>query len=129
MMWGGDPMTWDDLVTLATRWPEVSESVSYGEPSLKTRARLLVRHRLCDDSIVLLDVPAGERDYLIDIMPEVFFVEPHYLGHEIVLARLALVPADILERLLQRRWRNSARKGAVRAFDESSVAAPPERQD
>ena len=122
-------MRWDDVVTLATKWPEVGEVVSYGEPSLKTRKSLLTRHRVGDDSVVLLDVPTEERDHLIDIMPEVFFVEPHYLGHEIVLARLAPLPADVLARILERRWRNSASKGAVRAFDGPALAAPPERQD
>ncbi|WP_299744208.1 hypothetical protein [uncultured Tateyamaria sp.] len=107
-------MRWSDVVELALQWPEVSESVSYGEPSLKTRKRLLARHRMDDDSLVLLDVPVGERDHLIEIMPEVFFIEPHYLSHDIVLAKLANIPSDVLERLLVRRWRSSASKRALK---------------
>jgi hypothetical protein len=67
--------------------------------------------------MVLLDVPAEERAHLIEIMPEAFFCEPHYEGHDIVLARLEHVPVDVVERLLERRWRNSASKRAVQGFD------------
>jgi len=109
-------MLWNDAVTLAMKWPEVSEATFYGEPSLKIRKRLLARHRLDDDTIVLLDVPAEERAHLIEIMPEVFFCEPHYHGHEIVLAYLEHAPVDVIERLLERRWRNSASKRSVTNF-------------
>lgn len=109
-------MRWSDVVELALQWPEVSEGVSYGEPSLKTRKRLLTRHRVGDDSLILLDVPAEERDHLIEIMPDVFFTEMHYESHDIVLAKLANITSDILERLLIRRWRSSASKRAIKAF-------------
>jgi hypothetical protein len=115
-------VTWGDVVELALEWPEVSESVSYSEPSLKVRKRLPARHRLDDDSIVLLDVPADERDHLIEIMPDVFFIEPHYLGHDIVLARLGTIPTHDLERLLERRWRGSASKRAIGEFDGGTIS-------
>ncbi len=118
---GIDPVRWSDVVELALKWPEVSEAVSYGEPSLKTRKRLLTRRRVDDDSLVLLDVPAEERDHLIEIMPDVFFIEPHYASHDIVLAKLANIPNDILERLLKRRWRSSASKRALKAFDDAQL--------
>ena len=110
-------MTWDDIIRIASRWPEVSEATSYGTPSLKVRKRLLTLLRPEDDSVVLLDVPAEERAHLIEMMPETFFSEPHYDGHEIVLARLSTLPTDVAQRLLERRWRSSATKRAVAAFD------------
>ncbi|MEM9010338.1 MAG: MmcQ/YjbR family DNA-binding protein [Pseudomonadota bacterium] len=110
-------MRWPDLVALALRWPEVEAAVSYGEPSLKVRKRLLTRHRVADGSVVLLDVPPDERALLIEMMPEAFFCEPHYEAHDIVLAHLSHVPADVVERLLERRWRSSASKRAIAAFD------------
>jgi hypothetical protein len=106
-------MRWEDVVAFALQWPEVCEAVYYGEPSLKVRKRLLARHRLEDDSMVLLDVPHDERAYLIESMPESFFCEPHYEGHDIVLARLQHVPVDVVERVLKRRWRSSASKRAI----------------
>ena len=110
-------MQWRDVVDLALGWPEVVESVSYGEPSLKVRKRLLSRHRVEDNSLVFPDVPDGERDHLIEVMPDAFFSEPHYDGHDIVLARLDHAPVETVERILERRWRSSATKRAIAAFD------------
>ena len=110
-------MRWRDVVEIALRWPEVAEAVSYGEPSLKVRRRLLTRHRPADDSIVLLDVPREERELLMEVGPEAFFCEPHYADHDIVLARLPHAPPEIIERLLERRWRSSATRKAIAAFD------------
>lgn len=110
-------MRWRDVVNLAMQWPDVDEATSYGEPSLKVRKRLLSRQRLEDNTIVLLDVPVEERAHLIEIMPETFFCERHYEGYEIVLARLEHAPIDVVERLLERRWRNCASKHAIKEFD------------
>jgi len=117
-------MQWNDVIALAMQWPEVAESISYGEPSLKVRKRLLARHRVQDDSIVLLDVPIAEREHLIDIMPEAFFCERHYDGHEIVLARLAHAPADVVERILERRWRLCASRRALSDFGSPTSRSP-----
>lgn len=46
-----------DVVEIALRWLQFGEGISYGESSLKVRARLLKRRRLADDSLVLFDVP------------------------------------------------------------------------
>lgn len=110
-------MKWRDVVDIAMQWPEVAEASSYGEPSLKVRKRLLARYRLNDNSIVLLDVPQDEREHLIDLMPDAFFCEAHYDGYDIVLARLEHVRPEVIERILERRWRNSATKRAITDFD------------
>ena len=111
-------MDWRNVVELALRWPEVTEATSYGEPSLKVRKRLLARHRPGDNSIVLQDVPIDEREHLIEMMPDVFFCEPHYADYDIVLAWLPDLPPDMALRLLERRWRSSATKKAIAAFDK-----------
>lgn len=116
-------MQWQDIVDLATQWPEVKEAVSYGEPSLKVRKSLLTRHRVDDDSVVFLDVPDDERDHLIEMRPGAFFIEPHYNGHDIVLAKLKHLPPDIACRLLTRRWRNTATKRAITRYDNASTRA------
>lgn len=109
-------MTWADVVAIAQKWPEVVTATAYAEPALKVRRHLLARHRIGDDSLVLLDVPADERAHLIEMMPESFFCEPHYDGYDIVLAKLANAPTDTVTRLLFRRWRNRASRAAVRQF-------------
>ncbi len=110
-------MRWEDVVALAARWPEVRQATSYGEPSLMVRKRLLTRWRVADDTIVLLGVPADERDLLIEMAPDVFFCEPHYDSHDAVLACLSAASPDDVAGILERRWRSSATRKAIAAFD------------
>lgn len=99
------------------RFPGVEEAVSYGEPSLKVRNSLLTRWRENDNSVVLLDVDMYERDRLIESEPDIYFLEEHYAGHDIVLARLAALELVQLEMFLERRWRNIAPKKLVKEHD------------
>ena len=113
----GEHVTWDDVVTLCSRFPGVVTAVSYGEPSLKVGPKLLTRHRLADDSLVLLDVPEGERALLLARDPQVFFMEDHYVPYDIVLARLPALTPDLALPRLDRRWRAIAGKRRVAAYD------------
>lgn len=45
------------------------------------------------------------------------FCKAHYDGYDIGLARLEHVRAEVVERILERRWRNSATKRAITDFD------------
>ncbi len=99
------------------KFPGVEEAVSYGEPSLKVRKSLLTRLRKNDESIVLLDVDMFERDQLIEMEPDTYFLEEHYAGHDIVLAKLFALDLVPLEMFLERRWRNIAPKKLVKEHD------------
>ena len=91
--------------------------MSYGEPSLKVRKSLLTRWRRGDDSLVLLDVDLFERERLLTDEPDVYFLEPHYEKHEIVLAHLAQLSLPAAEMFLERRWRNVAPKRLIAQHD------------
>jgi hypothetical protein len=110
-------MTWEDVVALGRRLPEVEVATSYGTPALKVRRKLLTRLRREDDSLVLPGVGADERDMLIEADPRVFHTTPHYEGYPSVLARLGpLAPAQLSPFLL-RRWRAIAPRRYVAGFD------------
>lgn len=110
--------SWIEVVEIARTFCGVELSQSYGEPSLKVGKALLTRHRTADDSIVLKGVDPDERDALIARSPNVFFVEDHYEGYDIVLARLAAASLDQLSPFIERTWRNLAPKRSVKAYDE-----------
>lgn len=110
-------MTWDEVCALGLRLPGVTASLSYGEPSLKIRIHLLTRLRAADQSLVLLDVPPGEREMLTEAADDIFFSEPHYQNYPIVLARLTALDAATLRPFLERRWRARASKAMILAFD------------
>lgn len=106
-------MTWDDVVALSKTLPGTETSTSYGTPALKVRGKLLTRLRPEGDSLVLISVPADERDMLIEAAPDVFHVTPHYDSYPMILARLAALDTDRLRPLLVRRWREIAPKQSM----------------
>ena len=103
-------MKWQDVVSIGLSFPGVEESISYGEPSLKFKKSLITRWRVKDNSVVLLGVDLYERDRLLVDEPKVYFLEPHYQGHQIVLARLSAVAPSAVEMFVERRWCNLAPK-------------------
>ena len=111
-------VTWSDIETFAIALGGVEASISYGEPSLKIGKALLTRFRVSDNSAVLRSVDFDERDDLISAHPDIFFVEDHYLSHDIVLARLEHAALDdvapyirrTLARLAGKRARNMGTK-------------------
>ena len=110
-------MTWNDVVRLASEFPDVVPSTSYGTPALKVKGKLLTRLRPEDDSLVLLDVPVDERAMLMEANPAVYHATPHYDGYPIVLAYLASIEPGAVQNFLKRRWRNIAPKRAVARWE------------
>ena len=110
--------SWNEVVEFARTFNGVEVSLSYGEPSLKVGRALLARHRVADDSIVLKGIDPDERDALIARSPDVFFLEDHYAGYDIVLAQIAAASLDQLTSFIERSWRTLAPKRSVKAYDE-----------
>jgi hypothetical protein len=103
-------VTWSDIETFAIALGGVEASISYGEPSLKIGKTLLARFRVADNSAVLKSVDFDERDDLIVAHPDIFFVEDHYLSHDIVLARLEQADLDDVAPYIHRTWERLAGK-------------------
>jgi len=110
-------MTFDDIRRIALAWPEVEDGTSYGTPALKVRKKLLVRLREDGDSLVMLGVPAEERDMLVERQPKVFYFTDHYRDYPTVLIRLSKAKRSTVEPLLRRHWRSLASKKAVKDYD------------
>ena len=115
-------VTWTDIVSFAHRLGGVTEAHSYGEPSLKVGKAMLTRLRVDDSSIVLKDIEPDERDMLMAQAPDLFFTENHYLGYNIVLARIAAADLVRLAPFIERTWRRIAPKRVVAAYDNRSAA-------
>lgn len=114
-------MTWDDVLAMGLKLPDVEAATSYGTPALKVRGKLVTRLRAEDDSLVLHSVPPDEREMLIALNPCVFHVTIHYEGYSAVLARLAALEPESLWPFLVRRWREVAPKRAVATFDAAQA--------
>jgi hypothetical protein len=105
-------VTWSDIEAFAIGLGGVEASISYGEPSLKIGEALLTRLRVADNSAVLKSVDVDERDGLISAHPDIFFIEDHYLRHDIVLARLEHAALDDVAPYIRRTWVRLAGKRA-----------------
>lgn len=117
-------MTYDDLRTMALGWPGVVDGTSYGTPALKARGQLLVRLKEDGDSLVMPGIDADERDMLIDVAPQAFYVTDHYRAHPIVLIRLSAAHPEQVKPLLWRRWSTLASKRMIKDLALSPEARP-----
>ena len=109
--------TWDDVVAIASRFPGVEVTTSYGTPALKVAGGFMCRLRTDPDALVLRVVDLGEREALLQGQPAVFFSIPHYDGHPYVLVRLEAVDPVELGELLEEAWRVRAPKRLVAEYD------------
>jgi hypothetical protein len=106
-------MTFDDVRTIALRWPEVEDGTSYGTPALKVRKKMLVRLKEDGDSLVMPGVPPDERDMLVERRPTVFYFSGHYRDYPMVLIRLSKATRANVEPLMLRQWRTLASAKAL----------------
>jgi hypothetical protein len=109
--------SWDDVVAIGRRLPEVEVSTWFGTPSLKVRGKSMCRMRTDPDALVLRVIDLGEREALLQGQPDAFFSTPHDDGHPYVLVRLAAVDPGELAELIEDAWRIRAPKRVVKAYD------------
>jgi hypothetical protein len=79
--------TYETVRQLGRELPDVEESTSYGTPALKVKKKLMVRLKEDGTTVVLL-VGFDQRDILMQIDPETFYITDHYRGYPSVLAKL-----------------------------------------
>ncbi len=111
--------TWDDVVALAQRLPEVEVTTWFATPSLKLRGKGMCRLRTGPDALVLRVLDVEDAQALSRGQPEVFFSTPHYDGHPYVLVRLDAVEREQLAELLEDAWRIRAPKRLIAEYDGS----------
>lgn len=91
--------------------PGVEAGRSYGLPSFLLHGRFLARFR-DDDTVLVLKVGSmDERDLLMQMDPEAFFVTDHYRDYPAVLIRLAAVPWALLRDVVRDAHTAAAAKG------------------
>jgi hypothetical protein len=113
--------TIEDVRRLALSLPGAEERASYGgAASFRTKPRGFAYHREDVDAVVLFVSSEEDKLALIASDPDVFFTEPHYDGHAIVLVRLGAVSTDELAELVTDSWRLRAPKKDVKVFDGSA---------
>jgi hypothetical protein len=105
-------LTWAGVCRLAKRHAGVEEGVSYRTPALRVRRKLLVRLKE-DGATIALEVDPMEREILLEMDPDAFYLTDHYRPYPYVLVRLGEVRIDQLDQLLERAWSRNAPKALL----------------
>ncbi len=101
---------------IALALPEVEERLSFGAPVFVVKRKFLARLRDHDQALVL-PMDEVERDIRIQVEPEIYSVNLHYVGKPFVLICMATVDADDLRDLFVQGWRRVAPKRLVKAYE------------
>lgn len=97
-------IAWEDLVAFAVTLPEVSESTSYGTPSLKVSGKLMGRLRTEAEGGLALKCSAADKEALVGGPDPAFYTTEHYAGYNYLLVDLEQVDSDELFELITDAW-------------------------
>jgi hypothetical protein len=117
---GRNPVTFDEIRAVAHALPGVEDGTSYGTPALKVRGKLFARLHQDGDCFVLR-ADFLDRQILMQIDPNVFFITDHYRGYPWVLVRFSTIRRSMLPELLERAWRRVASKTLLAKHDEGTI--------
>jgi hypothetical protein len=77
-------MSWADVCKLALRLPGVTEGTSYGTPALHVSKRFPARLEE-DGETMAIKMGCPERELLLELDPDAFFLTDHYRPYPAVL--------------------------------------------
>lgn len=100
----------------------VTEELSYGLPSLKVKGKFLTRVR--EPDVLVLMCAREEKDFLMQMNPEIYFETDHYKGWPAVLIRLSKIGDRELTHRLQVAWRMQAPKRFQAEVDGTASPKP-----
>jgi hypothetical protein len=92
------------IVRCAAHLPDVERSTWYGTLSLKLKGKSFCRMKEKMDSVLVVMVPLGLKEALIEAEPDKYFETPHYAGWPAMLVRLSAVDDDELKTRLECAW-------------------------
>jgi hypothetical protein len=101
------------VVRCAAALPEVERSTSYGTASLKVRGKSLCRMKEKMEGVLVVMVPLGLKEALIEAEPDKYFETPHYAGYPAMLVRLNAVSDEELANRLECAWLEKAPKALI----------------
>jgi hypothetical protein len=111
-------------------FPGAEEGFNMRSAVFKVNSKVLARV-LGDGEIMLTGVGPDEIDHLIESDPATFHATRHFRDASCIAARLASLDPEVLRSLLERRFRQIAKKTAVKAWDAAhrQAADPGDGRD
>lgn len=113
-------MNWEAyrMLALSLGMPNVEETTSWGNPCLKAHGKLWAWWSPTEDAPVF-KMPREEREFLIEVDPETYFVTDHYRPHNLVLVHPSRLDPEWARQHLLRTWKEMAPKRVLKAWEES----------
>lgn len=101
-------INFDTVRKIAHELPDVTDSTSYGAPSLKARGELLACipvNKAAEPDSLAVRIDFERRAEILTAAPETYYLPDHYVNYPIVLVRLSEIELDALRDLLRLAWR------------------------
>jgi hypothetical protein len=108
----------DVACEIARRFPGVEVETSYGTPAFKVKGKFMARLRSEAEGWLAIRCELLEREMLLQAAPRVFHITDHYVNYPMILVDLDEIRRDALEDCIEKAWRMTASKKAIRDFDE-----------
>jgi hypothetical protein len=117
-------VTFDQIRKVAMALDGVVETTSYGTPAFKVNGKLFARlHQ--DKQTLILAMNFDQREDMISMDPDTFFITDHYKDYEWVLVHLAQVSPTAMRKLLEiSHQTKSIRKGKQSTSKKKSPVNP-----
>jgi hypothetical protein len=103
-------------LALSLELPEVVETTSWGQPTLKAFGKLWAWWSPHEDAPVF-KMDKEERAFLLEADPDTYFLTDHYRPHNLILVRPDRLDPDWAKDRLMRAWRAAAPKRFLKAWD------------
>ena len=100
-------------LTDAIGLPGVAIGAHYGTPSLAVAGKQFAGWR---DGALSLRIPMEQKEFLLDVAPEIYFETDHYKGWPWLLIRLDVISDDELTQRLVEAWKFRAPKKLAATF-------------
>ena len=111
--------SWDDVVAIGERLPEVAAGTGWGTPGLLVGKKGFCRMRANPDALVIKVADLDDKEALLRGDPDTYFTTPHYEGSPHVLVRLEAIDQDELADLIEDAWRLTAPRRLVAGYDQA----------
>ncbi len=115
-MSGKGGVTFDDVREIALELPDVREGITHGSSSFYLGKKFLgVRG---EGDILIMKSAIVDRDLLVQLEPEKYFITDHYVPFDYVLVRIDKVDRDEVRDLFHKAWRRLALKKLIKEHPE-----------
>ena len=97
-------VTFDQVRKLALALPGAEEGTMYGGVAFRVGGHMFAcqpTHRSAEPNSLVVRIDFDERDELLRIEPDTYYITDHYVGYASILVRLSRVHPDAISGLLR----------------------------